>query len=56
MRIQRLRTRIINYMSPPLPAEDLVAWMHAHDAPGGTRDASGTETEQEPAKVFAQRL
>jgi diguanylate cyclase len=44
------------YMSPPLPAEDLVAWMHAHDAPGGTRDARGTETAQEPAKVFAQRL
>jgi hypothetical protein len=43
-------------MSPPLPAEDLVAWMHAHDAPGGTRDARGTETAQEPAKVFAQRL
>jgi diguanylate cyclase (GGDEF)-like protein len=44
------------YMSPPLPAEDLVAWMHAHDAPGEPRDASGTETAQAPAKVFAQRL
>ncbi len=32
------------YMSPPLPAEDLVAWMHTHDAPGGEPDAAGTET------------
>jgi len=44
------------YMSPPLPADDLVAWMHAHDAPGGGRDANGTVTAQDPPPLFAQRL
>jgi diguanylate cyclase (GGDEF)-like protein len=32
------------YMSPPLPAADLVTWMHTHDAPGRARDIAGTET------------
>jgi diguanylate cyclase (GGDEF)-like protein len=32
------------YMSPPLPAEELVAWMHTHDAPSDERDSAGTET------------
>jgi EAL domain-containing protein (putative c-di-GMP-specific phosphodiesterase class I) len=44
------------YMSPPLPADDLVAWMHAHDAPGGARDATGTVTAQDTPPLFAQRL
>ena len=44
------------YMSPPLPAADLLAWMHAHDAPGAPRAASGTETAHAPPPVFAQRL
>jgi diguanylate cyclase len=44
------------YMSPPLPAEDLVAWMHTHDAPGGEPDAAGTETAHTTTQVFTQRL
>jgi diguanylate cyclase (GGDEF)-like protein len=37
------------YMSPPLPAEELVAWMHTHDAPGAELHLSHRSISAGPA-------